>query len=131
MPASIWKAYLDQLKKYNPQGLVTSPTDGTVTTDWYAVWSFAQIARKLDTVTVDSFREHVAKLKDFGSNIGSDLLHPIDFTVDSAAKNVGQPRQANIWAFQGHVAGGKEIVDDVTPFSVWERRPIAPRPATR
>ena len=124
----VWKEYLRQLAKYDPEGKVTSPTDGSVTTDWYAVWSFAQVARKLEAVTVDGFRNYVTAARDFGPDIGSTLLHSIDFTVPSAAQNVGQPRQANTWAFQGHVADGKEVVDDAAPFSVWEQTPIKPWP---
>ncbi|MEK8174399.1 ABC transporter substrate-binding protein [Streptomyces sp. M19] len=120
----VWAEYQRQLTKYDPHHKVTGPSDGTTSTDWYAVWSFAQEAKKLKTVTVDSFREHVTKLTDFGPDIDSDLLHPIDFTKDSPVK--GQPRQSNIWAYAGHVAGGTTAVDRTTPFSAWQKTSIRP-----
>ncbi|MCY0386724.1 ABC transporter substrate-binding protein [Robbsia sp. Bb-Pol-6] len=115
-----WAEYQRQLAKYDPQGAVKGPTDGSVTTDWLAVWTFAQIARELPTVTVDSFRERVSQDRHFAV----DVLHPIDFTREAPVE--GMPRQENIWAFAGHVAGGHEVVDDVTPFSAWEKTPVMP-----
>ncbi|SDR47490.1 ABC-type branched-chain amino acid transport system, substrate-binding protein [Paraburkholderia fungorum] len=115
-----WSEYERQLAKYDPNHEVKGPTDGTTTTDWLAVWTFAQIARKLPTVTVDSFREHVAHERNFTT----DVLHPIDFTAVAPVQ--GMPRQENIWAFAGHVEGGHEVVDDPAPYSAWQKTPVKP-----
>lgn len=115
-----WKAYQDQLAQYDPEGKIKTPHDGSVTTDWLAVWTFAQEARKLDTVNAATFREHAQQLTDFET----DVLHPIDFTIQDGPV-LTAPRQANLWAFAGHIADGKIVVDDPTPYSAFEKTPIA------
>ena len=114
-----WKEYEDQLAKYDPEGKVKTPHDGSVSTDWLAVWTFAQEARKLDTVDRDTFREHTQNLTDFQT----DVLHDIDFTIQDGPV-LTAPRQANLWAFAGHIANGKLNVDDPTPFSAFEKTPV-------
>jgi energy-coupling factor transporter ATP-binding protein EcfA2 len=42
-----WAEYERELAKYDPDHAVKGPTDGSTTTDWLAVWTFAQIARQL------------------------------------------------------------------------------------
>ncbi len=115
-----WAEYQRQLAKYDPNHEVKGPTDGTTTTDWLAVWTFAQIARKLPDVTVASFRDYVANDRHFTT----DLLHPIDFTA--TAPVAGMPRQENIWAFAGHVQDGHEVVDEAAPYSAWQKTPVQP-----
>ncbi|OZE80072.1 ABC transporter substrate-binding protein [Rhodococcus sp. 15-649-1-2] len=114
-----WKEYEDQLAKYDPEGKVKTPHDGSVSTDWLAVWTFAQEARKLDTVDRDTFREHALNLTDFQT----DVLHPIDFTIQDGPV-LTAPRQANLWAFAGHIADGELQVDSPTPFSAFEKTPV-------
>lgn len=114
-----WKAYQDQLAKYDPDGKIKTPHDGSVTTDWLAVWTFAQEARKLDTVNAKSFKEHAEKLTDFQT----DVLHPIDFTIQDGPV-LTAPRQANLWAFAGHIADGEIVVDSPDPYSAFEKSPI-------
>ncbi|CAN7311906.1 ABC transporter substrate-binding protein [Caballeronia sp. LjRoot31] len=115
-----WAEYERQLARYDPHHDVKGPTDGTTTTDWLAVWTFAQIARKLPVVTVDSFRDYVSRDKNFTT----DVLHPIDFTA--VAPVDGMPRQENIWAFAGHVQNGHEVVDDPVPYSAWQKTAVKP-----
>ncbi|WP_328396158.1 ABC transporter substrate-binding protein [Nocardia sp. NBC_00416] len=114
-----WKEYEDQLAKYDPEGRIKTPHDGSVTTDWLAVWTFAQEARKLTDVTADTFREHTRNLRDFRT----DVLHDIDFTIADGPVPTA-PRQANLWAFPGHIADGRIIVDAPTPFSAFQKTPI-------
>ncbi|MFF3567801.1 ABC transporter substrate-binding protein [Nocardia jiangxiensis] len=114
-----WQAYESQLAKYDPDHRIKTPHDGSVTTDWLAVWTFAQEARKLPTVTAATFREHAKQLHDFKT----DVLHDIDFTVDGPVPTA--PRQANLWAFAGHIADGRIVVDDPTPFSAFQKTPIS------
>lgn len=114
-----WQAYESQLAKYDPGHRIKTPHDGSVTTDWLAVWTFAQEARKLPTVTAATFREHAKQLRDFKT----DVLHDIDFTVDGPVPTA--PRQANLWAFAGHIADGRIVVDDPTPFSAFQKTPIS------
>ncbi|MCB8878019.1 ABC transporter substrate-binding protein [Acidisoma silvae] len=113
-----WAEYERELAKYDPNHNVKGPTDGTTTTDWLAVWTFAQIARNLPEVTVASFSDYVSK----DQNFETDALHPINFTA--IAPVAGMPRQENIWAFAGHVQDGHEVVDNPTPFSAWQKTPI-------
>ena len=113
-----WAEYERQLAQYDPHHDVKGPTDGSTTTDWLAVWTFAQIARKLPSVTVDSFRNYVTNDKQFTT----DVLHPIDFTAVAPVE--GMPRQENIWAYAGHVQDGHEVVDDAVPYSAWQKTPV-------
>lgn len=115
-----WKEYERQLAQYDPEHKIKTPHDGSVTTDWLAVWTFAQEARKLKTVTADSFREHAQQLKDFQT----DVLHPIDFT-NSNGPVLTAPRQANWWAFAGHIADDKIVVDNPSPFSAFLKTGIS------
>lgn len=115
-----WAEYQRELRTYDPGHQIMGPNDGSTTTDWLAVWTFAQIARRLPTVTVDSFRDYVSKENHFDN----DSLHPLDFTSASPVEDM--PRQSNIWAFAGHVQDGHEVVDDPVPFSAWLRMPIKP-----
>lgn len=115
-----WAEYERQLARYDPHHDVKGPTDGSTTTDWLAVWTFAQIARKLPVVTVDSFRDYVSR----DTNFTTDVLHPIDFTA--VAPVDGMPRQENIWAFAGHVQNGHEVVDDPVPYSAWQKTLVKP-----
>ncbi|MEV5646858.1 ABC transporter substrate-binding protein [Nocardia sp. NPDC052254] len=114
-----WKQYEDQLAKYDPDHRIKTPHDGSVTTDWLAVWTFAQEARKLSTVTAASFREHTQNLTDFRT----DVLHPLDFTSADGGVPTA-PRQANLWAFPGHIANGRIEVDSSQPFSAIHKTPI-------
>ncbi|MFW0787685.1 ABC transporter substrate-binding protein [Gordonia sp. CPCC 206044] len=113
-----WKLYEEQLAKYDPQHDIKTPHDGSVTTDWLAVWTFAQEARKLQTVDADSFREHAEGLTDFKT----DVLHDIDFTKNGPVLTA--PRQANLWAFAGHIADGRIVVDNPTPYSAFLKTSI-------
>ncbi|UPW09143.1 ABC transporter substrate-binding protein [Gordonia terrae] len=115
-----WKQYEEQLAKYDPEGEIKTPHDGSVTTDWLAVWTFAQEARKLDVVNADTFREHTTGLTDFQT----DVLHPIDFTITDGPV-LTAPRQANLWAFPGHIASGKIVVDSKEPYSAFMKTPVS------
>lgn len=114
-----WKQYEEQLAKYDPQGQIKTPHDGSVTTDWLAVWTFAQQARKLDVVNADTFREHTTGLTDFQT----DVLHPLDFTITDGPV-LTAPRQANLWAFPGHIADGKIVVEGKEPYSAFLKTPV-------